>query len=199
MPRFDEPVLTRPGAQVCAELGVELSCLPALPTMIEPDPTPPVEHDDDEPLVEVSHPRISVLEHYRQAGWTHAGEGTWLRRSTLDRLGVAASNLPDRWGICVFDAWRPLALQAELYHAAYGHPRLPPGFVSYPDPNPNHPPPHLTGGTVDCSLTLDGIPLALGSGFDDFSDRSRADALENDPGIDRELRRRLFWTIHDAG
>ncbi|MDH3683532.1 MAG: D-alanyl-D-alanine dipeptidase, partial [Acidimicrobiia bacterium] len=51
----------------------------------------------------------------------------------------------------------------------------------------------------DCSWTLAGIPLALGSGFDDFSDRSRADALENDPGIDRELRRRLFWTMHDAG
>jgi D-alanyl-D-alanine dipeptidase len=93
----------------------------------------------------------------------------------------------------VFDAWRPLALQAELYHAAYDHPGLPEGFVSPPDHDPRTPPPHLTGGTVDLTVTFDGIPLAPGAGFDDFTHRARADALEGEPGIDRAVRRLLFW------
>jgi D-alanyl-D-alanine dipeptidase len=101
--------------------------------------------------------------------------------------------------LCVFDAWRPLPLQAELYDAVYGHPGLPPGFVSEPNPDPTTPPPHLTGGTVDCSFTLDGIPLGLGTGFDDFTASARSDALESVPGTDRELRRWLYWTMHDAG
>ena len=110
----------------------------------------------------------------------------------MTRLGAVADVLPDRWGLAIFDAWRPLELQAELYHAAYDHPGLPPGFVSEPDPDPSTPPPHLTGGTVDLTLTLDGVALAPGAGFDDFSDRARADALESSPGVNRELRRFLY-------
>jgi D-alanyl-D-alanine dipeptidase len=160
---------------------------------------PPVLAPVDEPLVPVAHPRIQVLENYRSSGWIHATDGTWLRTSTMERLGAAAGSLPDRWGLCVFDAWRPLPLQAELYDAAYADSELPAGFVSEPIADPQLPPPHLTGGAVDCSLTVDNIALGLGAGFDDFTDIAHAGALKDQPGLDRDLRRWLFWTMHSAG
>ena len=170
-----------------------------MPELIEPATFPRVTQPVDEPFVEIAHPRIAVLGNYHKAGWTNARAGTWLRRSAFERLVVAAEGLPERWGLCVFDAWRPLPLQAELYEAAYGDPGLPPGFVSAPDADPATPPPHLTGGTVDISFTLDETPLGLGAGFDDFTPRARADALEGEQGIDRELRRWLYWTMRSAG
>lgn len=199
MPRFDQPLLTRPAVHVCEERGAVCAPQPPLPPLVEPSPFPRVTEPSAEPLVEIAHPRIAVLDNYHRAGWHHARAGAWLRTSARDRLVAAADGLPDRWGLCVFDAWRPLSLQAELYDAAYADPGLPPGFVSEPDPDPASPPPHLTGGTVDISLTLDGIALGLGAGFDDFTDRARADALEAEPGADRELRRWLYWTMRSVG
>ncbi len=199
LPRFAEPKLTRNGAQVVTELGVHVPKQPPLPDLIEPESLGVVDRSQHEPLVLVEHPRISVLGNYRLAGWSHAMEPTWLRSSAMDRLAQAADSLPDRWGMCVFDAWRPLDLQAELYDAAYADPDLPPGFVSPADPDPRTPPPHLTGGTVDASLTLDGIALGLGADFDDFTARARADAIEAEPGVDRELRRLLYWTMRRVG
>jgi D-alanyl-D-alanine dipeptidase len=153
----------------------------------------------DEPMVPVAHERIAVLENYRKAGWEQARAGTWLRRGAFDRLVRVAEALPERWGICVFDAWRPLGLQEELYEAAYGNPGLPPGFISVPDSDPTTPPPHLTGGTVDCSLTLDDIPLGLGTAFDDFTRCAQANILEDQPSADRELRRWLYFSMRTVG
>ncbi len=199
MPRFDEPKLTRDGADLVAELGLTIDERPPLPGLIEPAEFPRVDNPVTEPLVSVHHPRVATLSNYHRAGWNAAREGTWLRASALEQLGQAADSLPERFGLCVFDAWRPLDLQAELYESAYGDPGLPPGFVSPPDVDPATPPPHLTGGTVDCSLTIDGTPLGLGAGFDDFTDRARADSLEAEPGPNRELRRMLYWTMRRAG
>lgn len=199
VPRFDEPNLTRNGADVLAELGITLTDHPAIPALSEPAAFPSVLHPSDEPLVLLVHPRIEVLANYHLAGWQHAVPDAWLRASALARLVQAVDRLPERWGFCVFDAWRPLDLQAELFHAAYDHPGLPPGFVSPADPDPSAPPPHLTGGTVDVSLTIDGIPLGLGVGFDDFTDRARTDALEVEPGANRDLRRMLYWSLRSVG
>ncbi len=198
-PRFDEPRLTSDGADVVTRLGVSPPRWPPLPTLLEPELFPRVDRPSSDPLVPLEHPRIVVLGNYHLAGWSRARTDAWLRATALARLSRAADSLPDRWGLCVFDAWRPLDLQAELYEAAYGHPGLPPGFVSPADPDPATPPPHLTGGTVDLSLTVDGVPLGLGAGFDDFTDRARADALESVPGINRDLRRMLYWSLRRVG
>lgn len=192
-------MLTELGSYICDERGVVPPAQQPMPELIEPATFPRVTHPVDEPFVEIAHPRIAALGNYHKAGWLNARAGTWLRRSALERLMVAAEGLPERWGLCVFDAWRPLPLQAELYQAAYGDPGLPPGFVSEPDPDPATPPPHLTGGTVDISFTLDETPLGLGAGFDDFTPRARASALEGEHGVDRELRRWLYWTMRSAG
>ena len=106
----------------------------------------------------------------------------------------ATTGLPGgrlRCPVAGFERGRP----AELYAAAYGDPGLPPGFVAFPEADPQRPPPHLTGGTVDLTLRFDGTPLALGTGFDGFTAHAKATAFEDTPGTVRELRLMLFWAV----
>ncbi|MGA1566797.1 MAG: M15 family metallopeptidase [Ilumatobacteraceae bacterium] len=170
-----------------------------LPTLVEPTSMPAVSSPVAERLVSIVHPRISTVEAYRLSGWTAAIDGMWLRSGAMERLGGVVDRLGPRFGLHVFDAWRPLQLQAELYEAAYADPSLPPGFVSEPTESPLTPPPHLTGGTVDLTLTLDGIPLSLGTSFDDFSLAARADSLEMSPSPARDLRRLLYHAMRAEG
>lgn len=174
-----------------------------MPTLIEPASMPRVTDPVDEPLVPIVHRRIRTLSNYWHAGWSRARPTTLMRSGAFDRLAAVADSLPDHFGLAVFDAWRPLDLQAELFDAAYANHTLPPGFVSDPNPDPLTPPPHLTGGTVDVTLTLDGIALAPASGFDDFTNVAHADALEmgstGSPSIDRDVRRMLYWQMRSAG
>ncbi len=188
----DLPDLARPDLR----LGPDPA--PPLPTLVEPPPLA-VGSPSEEPLVDVAHPRVLRLSSYWHAGWTRATPRTLLREGAAAALVSAAESLPEDWGLVVFDAWRPLDMQIELYEAAYSDPSLPPGFVAPPSTDPALPPPHLTGGTVDVSLTWRGIPLELGTPFDHFGPEARADALENEPGPSRELRRVLYRTMRGAG
>lgn len=146
---------------------------------------------DHEPLTPVTHRRVRLLAAYWHAGWPCARPGTFLRQEVADRLGKAAESLPDGFGLAVLDAWRPLALQAEIHAAAYADPDLPYGFVAPPSTDPGLPPAHLTGGAVDVTLTWQHRPLALGSDFDEFTGDAHPLAFENRPGRVRELRRLL--------
>ena len=194
--RFLLPCYTVPAEGVIG--AEEFTSLSALPSLIDPTPLP-VLAPDPEPLVPLAHRRIRVLSNYWHGGWDAALPTTWLRAEAADRLGHVVDRLPARLGLAVFDAWRPLALQAELYHAAYDEPGLPEGYVAYPNPDPTTPPPHVTGGTVDLTLTLDDVPLALGTGFDDFTALATTDALESAPGVARDLRRLLYRSMHSGG
>jgi len=73
--------------------------------------------DCGEPLAQIPVAGIGVLHSYLTAGWRHAVDRQWLRAGTLARLQQAAAALPAGFGIAVFDAWRPLALQQELFEA----------------------------------------------------------------------------------
>ena len=196
--RFLLPCYTQPAEAHVQHCGYSVVEQVALPALLDPD-YPPVVSPRDEPLVPLAHRRIRVLSNYWHAGWDTALPATWLRSEALDRLGHVADHLPERLGLAVFDAWRPLELQAELYDAAYHEPGLPAGFVAEPIADPATPPPHLTGGTVDLTLTLDGTALALGTGFDDFTSAANTASLEHVPGASRELRRLLFHAMRAAG
>ena len=198
MPSFNDPSLTKPGDEICKSFGIFPPKTDPLPALVEP-PSFPNAPETSGTLVELTHPRILLLTSYLDAGWTNAKRGTWLRSETRDRLYSVVNLLPEPWGLCVFDAWRPLDLQAELFDAAYQDPLLPEGFVSPPDQDARLCPPHLSGGTVDCSFTLHGVPLGLGTGFDDFTALAAADALETQEGINRDLRRWLYWSMAEAG
>lgn len=174
----------------------------ALPDLLEPSAFPRVSvpaSRDGEPMVVLAHRRIRILSPYWHAGWEAARPSAFVRAGVAERLAAVAESLPEGFGLAVLDAWRPLALQAEIYEAAYADSSLPEGFVSQPSADPATPPPHLTGGTVDVTLTWHGHPLALGSAFDDFTDEARAAAFETTPGRVRQLRRLLFWAMREQG
>lgn len=173
-----------------------------LPDLVEPSSLPKVAlpaSRDLEAMVPVEHRAIRVLSPYWHAGWEAARPSAFVRAGVADRLAGVCDALPEGFGLAMLDAWRPLPLQAAIFEAAYADKSLPPGFVSAPSSDPELPPPHLTGGTVDVTLTWRGHPLALGSAFDDFTEEARAAAFEHVPGRVRQLRRLLFWAMHDQG
>lgn len=185
----------------CARLAPQA----ALPVLIEPDPMPSLDlsrlgaeqWEDLAPVTQA--PRVMDLAAYAHAGIPGAPAHSWARVEVVRRLAVAAASLPAGYGLAVFDAWRPIEVQQALFEAAYADPTLPEGFVTPPSVDPATPPPHLTGGTVDVTLTHTGQPLALGTDFDDFTPAAHADAFEHRPGPVREHRRLLFHAMSLAG
>ncbi len=152
-------------------------------------------------LVPVTDAGIVDLAAYRAVGWDGALRVSLIRREIAERLAAVSSSLPSGFGLAVYDAWRPLALQSLLYETL-GE-AAPLGYISAPSPDPTTPPPHLTGATADLTLTFDGVPLSLGTDFDHFGPRAHPDALES-ASIDvsdtdaRDLRRLLFSAMSAA-
>lgn len=130
----------------------------------------------------------------------------WLRAAVADRLYQAAEHLAQvrpGWGLQVFDAYRPVAVQnfmveytfADLARAEGQDPAtIVPGsdldqrlrhqvsqFWATPSLNPATPPPHSTGAAIDLTL-LDptGQPVDMGSPIDECSPRSFPHYFEND-------------------
>ncbi|WP_433225084.1 M15 family metallopeptidase [Microtetraspora malaysiensis] len=156
--------------------------------------------DQGEPLSHVAGTGITVLHSYARAGWRHAVNRQWLRADVLARLQRAAVALPPGFGIAVFDAWRPLTLQRELFEAIGAGADLDAeDLVAPPSEDPAQPPPHLTGGAVDLTLTWQGVPLALGTAFDEFTPLAAAAAFEHRAGPVRALRRLLYHTLRGQG
>ena len=179
--------------------GLSVPEQPALPSILEPGSLPAVDAPVDEPLVAVVDPAIELPAAYWQVGWPAAVPGTFLRADVTRRLIDVAIGLPRPLGLAVLDGWRPLELQRQIYRAAYQDPTLSPGFVSEPSADPRTPPPHLTGGAVDVTLTYRRRPLALGTLFDTFTAQAATAAFEGSPGVVRELRRLLVRRMLDAG
>ncbi|MBE5893033.1 MAG: hypothetical protein E7286_06590 [Lachnospiraceae bacterium] len=114
--------------------------------------------------------------------------------------------LPEGLFLRVWDAWRPFALQEELYHV-YGAQILESQgltnasfeekqqaisqFVSLPRPERDCPPLHTTGGAVDVTL-IDalGNELDMGTAFDSFSEKSASYFYEHEQTGEEEIRNR---------
>jgi D-alanyl-D-alanine dipeptidase len=161
-----------------------------LPQLIEPSAMSPVTSDCEEPLVDVTD-TFTCLEAYRLANWTHSRTGTFLREGVKHRLLAVNALLPRGFTLVIFDGWRSPELQSELFHAAYGDPLLPPGFLAPPSDNDQLPSPHVSGGTVDLTLSFEGAALELGTPFDDFTETAATAAFEDVDSPVRRLRRML--------
>ncbi|WUI01907.1 hypothetical protein OHR68_08875 [Spirillospora sp. NBC_00431] len=156
--------------------------------------------DNEEPLARIEDAGIPALHSYAEAGWRHAVDQQWLRSGVLTRLRQAALTLPPGFGLAVFDGWRPLTLQRELFEAV--GPNFDPDAedpVAPPSEDPAEPPPHLTGGAVDLTLTWQATPLTLGTAFDDFTSAAATTAFENSAGPVRTLRRLLYHALRRQG
>jgi D-alanyl-D-alanine dipeptidase len=118
------------------------------------------------------------------------------------------------WRLAIFDAWRPLAVQAFMVeHSIVSTCRergLDPAvagaardavvaevgrFWAPPNPDPTAPPPHSTGAAVDLTLAgPDGEPLEMGSAIDAIGAVSEPDHFQEacrtcrDPGLQGRYR-----------
>lgn len=156
-------------------------------------------------------PQLISRSVYRSRHYRHSLADVWMRRDAALRLKRAAELLPRGLSLVCLDGWRPIELQAELYEeyrqkihaqtALTGEEldRETRRFVSAPDPDPDIPPPHLTGGTIDLTLgDLHGVELDMGGEFDELSDRSRSDhyeSAESPEAIIYRDRRRLLTSV----
>ena len=140
-----------------------------------------------------------------------AGSPYRLRRSVNRRLLAAEQALQQEepsWRLAIFDAWRPLAVQAYMIEYAVAEecrrqavdPDQPSAaleqirqsvgrFWAPPNPDPAAPPPHSTGAAVDLTLaTLAGQPLDLGSPIDAIGAVSEPDHFLELAATDAEAR-----------
>jgi zinc D-Ala-D-Ala dipeptidase len=169
----------------------------------------------DEPLVPVDAiaPRIVDRAEYHAWGLPGSLPRSWVRAGVADRLGRVAAGLPDGFTLVVWDAYRPLEVQAALFTAYLSelvavHPEMPAEsleeaaarYVTPPSHSVVAPPPHLTGGAVDLTLgDADGAVRDLGTSFDAFVPEAETHAFERGNSSVRDLRRLLFWSMHAEG
>lgn len=99
----------------------------------------------------------------------------YLRRGTAEKLAKAQEELEELgYSLTVWDAWRPVAAQFALWRVCPDARYVADPFNGFSG--------HCRGNTVDITITtLDGEPVELPSGFDEFSalaDRDYTDVSE---------------------
>ncbi len=181
-----------------------------------------------EPLVELP-PALWRLEpHPYQALGAPYGSGASpfrLRQGVIRRLLEAQQRLQDeqpRWRLAIFDAWRPVAVQAFMVGHALAEACRERGidpqssgpereavaadvarFWAPPSEDPATPPPHSTGAAVDLTLAdREGRPLAMGGAIDAIGPISAPDhyagAASGSEAAGWHQRRRLLATVMAA-
>lgn len=170
------------------------------------------------PLLPVSvSPCLTTYPAYYKMGVPNAVNECFVRREVFDRLLEASRLLPDGIRLVILDGWRPFIVQQYLFdtllnlieHARpelddterYAFART---LVSPPSTDPQAPSPHLTGGSVDVTLSdSQGRLLDMGTAFDEANPLSWTSALESQPenrfSAARRNRRLLYNAMTAAG
>ncbi|MDM7952098.1 MAG: M15 family metallopeptidase [Cyanobium sp. CZS 25K] len=187
----------------------------------------PIE-DDGDPLLDLPASLWRLEPHPYQALGAPYGPGASpfrLRRGVIDRLvraqGLLQRQRPD-WRLAIFDAWRPIAVQAfmvrQAFREACGQRGLDPDqagaaqkavaeevdrFWAPPSRDPATPPPHSTGAAVDLTLAeASGRPLAMGGEIDAIGAISEPDhhagAAPGTEAAEWHARRRLLAAVMAA-
>jgi D-alanyl-D-alanine dipeptidase len=134
-----------------------------------------------ESLVSVTGDRVVVRSAYKALRYTCTLSEIFLREDVAARVCAAAALLPSELTLVLWDGWRPVELQRELYGTYRDEIAANTGltgealetetqrFVSLPSTDPAKPSPHLSGGAIDLTLGDElGIPLDLGGEFDEL-------------------------------
>ena len=137
---------------------------------------------------------IDVKMQYPLLGMQHAESRCFMRKEVYERLTLAQRHLPEGLFLRVWDAWRPFALQQELFevypakiveqfhleNASEEEKRAVIGeYIATPNPDRQRPPCHTTGGALDVTLIdADGRELNMGTEFDAFSRETNTDYFE---------------------
>lgn len=174
--------------------------------------------ESGEPLVSLSaiSKKIKVYPYYFQHHVPGASNECYLRKGVAERLLKATEFLPSNIHLVVLDGWRSYQTQLALYNRAknmflqkgYSSSKIVEElskYVSFPSKDYRSPSPHLTGGAVDVTLADERGWLNMGTDFDEFHEKSRAnwfetkDNLTEEEKIIRENRRLLKDIMEKAG
>ena len=173
----------------------------------------------DEELVEVTEKSGILIDmQYPKLDMKNAISKCYVRKTVLDKLMLANKNLPEGLVLKIWDAYRPVELQKELYNKYKKEiiknlkienldedkqRKIIKNYVSEPSDDFKIPPLHATGGAVDVTITdkLTGKDLDLGVSFDEFSELTNTNSFEKD-GMNlkiRNNRRILYSAMISAG
>jgi zinc D-Ala-D-Ala dipeptidase len=184
-----------------------------------------------EPLVTLPPEFARVTPHpYASLGAPYGNQSPFsLREGVLERLELAQATLkklqPD-WGLQIFDAYRPVAVQQFMVDhtlqsvlAAQGQSigksigKITPEdhaaaldqvycFWARPNDNPLTPPPHSTGAAIDLTLIdQHGQPIDMGGDIDELSRRSHPEYYIGQPDTEPydQARQILNYCMSTAG
>ena len=166
----------------------------------------------DSQLVEITEDTGIIIEMmYPILKMDNAIDKCLVRKEVLDRLLIAKSYLPDTITFKIWDAYRPMALQKELFYkykqqiidefnlmekTEEEREKIINSYVALPNEDETFPPQHTTGGAVDITLAYADTKetIDLGIPFDSFSDLTNTDAFEKE-GMNIEVRnnRRILY------
>ncbi len=140
-----------------------------------------------------------------------------VRKEVYDNLVKAAALLPTNYRFKIWDAWRPLALQEELF-TIYSNDIIKTfhleeekealtviqQFVSIPSKDRETPPVHTTGGALDITIEDNkGNELNMGTAFDVFGEQTQTAYFEQfntkETHLIRSNRRLLYNTLTSVG
>ncbi len=166
----------------------------------------------NEPFVQVTDATGLVIRmQYPVLGMKNAESRCFMRKTVFEKLLFAQSLLPDSCRLCIWDAWRPFALQNELYETykkdIFKEFRLENAskkeqdavlnkFVAPPIADRLVPPLHTTGGALDVTIVdKNGNEIPMGTTFDAFSDKTQTAYFEiHEENEEIRNNRRLLYT-----
>lgn len=164
----------------------------------------------------VSNDIFDVKMMYPILNMENAENKCYMRKEVLDKLFLASKLLPMGYKFRIWDAWRPISLQLELY-GKYSRKiiseynldaaneiqvkKMISQFVSEPILDRDLPPVHTTGGAVDLTVVnAKGIELDMGSEYDEFTSRTYSSYYESEENkIVRDNRRILYNAMINVG
>ena len=173
-----------------------------------------------EPLISIGdkHDRIVISPYYFKIGLNFSSNEIFIRESIFAKLVNALRYIPSDLFFVVWDGWRSFELQTILYNRIFQdiksqNPKLCPEkiqeiaikYVSFPNKNINNPSPHSTGGSIDLTLSNKSGELAMGTDFDDFTNKAstvfyekKTEYSKKDIEI-RNNRRLLYYAMKEVG
>lgn len=156
------------------------------------DDEPYLDFNSDEPLISMNNlsSRVKIFPYYYHKNVSGAFNDCLVRESVAKKLVKAAERLPKDLNIVILDGWRSYETQLAIYEETkedfkakgYTGESLKEElakFVAYPSKDVNDPPPHLTGGAVDLTISDNGGWLQMGTAFDEFTKKATIDWFEH--------------------
>lgn len=130
--------------------------------------------------------KIKIEPVYFNQGRKGSIKESYVRKTLADKLIKASENLPKGYAFLIWDAYRPLEVQQDLFDDYYevlkkDNPNLSKEelmnltqkFVSLPSTDRKKPSPHNTGAAIDLTICDEnGVSIKMGGGFDDFTERA---------------------------